>query len=1335
MRKRKIFLKFIIIFFVICPVAITVLYRYTTVVDASVLRLINHFVKEQAVRVNFQRLSGNLIGDVRIDNLSIISDTDTLSSSRVELDYSLLDILRKRFIINKLTFLHLSATVDLESNNAAPPDTAGLILDSLIARYNMDHYPIISVDRLEIQNGKIRLRKKSGDEHIDQINFALQVYLSPQKINVQPEKISARWQNRDIVLDNLTFDLHGNTRQLSLNDIDLQLSGLTLRGRGEVTVRPDLFFDFNLDTTAIDIARVKKFLPEIPVSDGRVKISAEISGKPDDFTGSVLASGRFDQLELGHLTAKIRQKSREIRITGFEMDTNFGRLKGAALFSKFRRKRVIGRFSGVNLQTAHFMEIPTNLNGRFNIAFDNYDFPAFTGRGTLGLNASTIGEARVDTVLLKLAAVRGNWVLEKPSHISIGKNSRFDASGSLSNENVLDVQLITEDNDLGEMAGQLGLDGLGGIGSLTLNLNGPLDDPSLVGSVLIDSLSYDNTVVYGIDGGVDVSNIVKNRQGHFNLELATGYVGDVFLTSGEIQLLFDGNRITLEPFQFFSEENSIQSAGYLDLKDSLLSLSLSDFRLEYENYLIRNDEPIQLRLQNNNKLQVDNFSLIAADSGRMDIAGKIFLNEGDSELNLRLQNILLDPFNQYLYWKHRLTGFVEAEMDLYGEISNPEIDLSLSMNELKIDENEIGTAIGDFSIADRQLAVNVLSFEGKDGSYFDINGSVDINLGEAGKTSEIKLNEDIPLDLNIVYGDLQLGNYDFLYPTTYPIQGQVTGRLDLSGSWQNPRGELSLEGKNLLFADYGLPRVKLSSQLQKDKMILLDSEVNFLNTDVKIHGEKNIRWNPDHPDSLFADKYFELYAEINEDSVNFLNAVNPNLERLIGDIRVKARLVGDYDRPEIKQLDVEIGDGALYLSKLENGIKKVNASAHMEDHRLIIDKLTARSPRQNGGGNFLSKWFRALKSLVFRTSEHGEIVASGYVDLEDVFRPRVNMAVELDNAYFNYFLENTEVIVKSKNITVTGRDTILVAGDAVISEGDIELDFVESEKNLLFETTIREDPPFVIYNLNLDILPNFHVRSFETLNSFDLKLSGNLRVISEPRSELEMYGTLETSGVYFIQGEDFQIESGQINFINPKELPEINLTARTQKRDQVNNEELVFLLKVHGKIDAPEKDIIVQDAQGNTLQYDVKDQLALLLFGMRFDQLSRSSADQLLLERGEQVLTQAVISTIEREARGVTGLDEIRLESQDSFFKNRLNQPSTLALGKYLTPNLYLEYRSQLASTGLGNVPAPSLSWEAGNQIYLQYRLNRHWSFSSFYQKTLEGDDKVQFDINWRIGF
>jgi hypothetical protein len=151
--------------------------------------------------------------------------------------------------------------------------------------------------------------------------------------------------------------------------------------------------------------------------------------------------------------------------------------------------------------------------------------------------------------------------------------------------------------------------------------------------------------------------------------------------------------------------------------------------------------------------------------------------------------------------------------------------------------------------------------------------------------------------------------------------------------------------------------------------------------------------------------------------------------------------------------------------------------------------------------------------------------------------------------------------------------------------------------------------------------------------------------------------------------------------------------------------------------------------------------MALLIFGVRFQELS-GLGQSAFLQKGEEVLAQTLINQLETEARYFTGLDRIRISSQEAdedyigIPEDENNQVQTLALGKYIAPNLYLEYQTKLSYVpGLASFPKPSLAWESGNQIYLKYRISKNWSLSSFYQKTLRGNDKVQFDVNWQLDF
>jgi len=228
------------------------------------------------------------------------------------------------------------------------------------------------------------------------------------------------------------------------------------------------------------------------------------------------------------------------------------------------------------------------------------------------------------------------------------------------------------------------------------------------------------------------------------------------------------------------------------------------------------------------------------------------------------------------------------------------------------------------------------------------------------------------------------------------------------------------------------------------------------------------------------------------------------------------------------------------------------------------------------------------------------------------------------------------------------------------------------------------------------------------------------------------------SSTYF-QFEEFSVRNGRIEFVNPKELPILNIYAEKKKYGNL------FQLHVEGSLNNPVKEIRIYDLQNRQdithLYPETKDQISLLLFGMTFNEIG-GSAGNVALDKSQEVISEALISKIEQEARRFIGLDEIRVESEGGlidFTNLRLNQMSknsAISLGKYLMPNLYIEYKTQLGSSGVssvGGASAPKLDYEVGNQVYLEYRINRNWSVSSFYAKQLY--DKFKIDISWRYTF
>lgn len=1300
------------------------LYRYTQVVDRAVVSVVNRLAGE-GIHVSYADLSGNLFGRIRIDQPQVVFGDDTLRATRLDLDYSLLDVAQGRYIVNDLALIDPYLRLSLVPDTADAPDTP-FSFEALSASLDLQSWPDIVIGRLLIDNGRIDIAHGKRVEQFRYLATELEARITPEVVKIEPYYLRGRWINQGVELDDLTFKLTGSAKRITLNQFEANLPGIHLVAHGEWEFQPAPRLLFFADTSHVDVPIIRSLWPELPFETGDVTLYGSVIGTRERFSGELFLGGQLDDIRVERLRSDYSVDGDSVALENLSLRSSVGRLDGRLHMYRDGGNLVNLRFDDLDLEAMHLVATPLRFSGRLESRFTNWRWSDMTGTARGRLTDIVAGPSRIDTLQVAVAIEPRRLVVREGSHVTVAPQSRFDISGTLGKNLDANLSVRTRDNDLGRLTERLGLAGWKGVGALRVDVSGPIGDPSIAGTVEIDSLLYGSTVVYGIYGSADVGNVATRREGYFDLELATGFVGDLFLTSGLVQMRFQDNRIDLDPLQFYSEENSIVSRGSVVFGETDVTVRLPEFNVSYGAFRVVNEGVPTLRV-GADSLIVESFTLSAGDSGTVLADGYLAFN-GRNRFYAEVTGLPLEPLNQYLYLPYTFGGMVErTELYLGGTMDEPEADLITVLERLSLDDLPIGRLVSDVSLRDQALAVNTINFEGRSDSYFTVNGTVNLLLA-AGADSAMGLTET-PLSLNVVFGGINLQDYSAFYDVNYPIEGELEGRIDLSGDVRNPRGQITFQGRDLRFQDYDFPSLSVDGRLQSDRILIDLARVNFEDTDVMLNGEKPIAWDPENLGNLLDDRRFRLRASIREDSLNFLGSVNPELERLTGDIQVSALLEGTFDDPVLSEATASVVDGTLYLSKLENSIQEVQLAAHMEGDWLVIDEMTARSPKEDLARNFFQRMINRITRTFFPQKEKGEIRVAGRIRLDDVIRPRLDLRVDLDEAYFNYFLENTRVVVSSSDLTVTGRDTLLVAGDITVEEGDLTLDFVESEKNLLFSPTVRESPPFLSYDLDVDILPNFFVRSEDALNNFDIKLSGDVRVRQEPRSVLEIYGFLETTGKYYVQGEEFSIQSGKIDFIDPKALPELNIFAQTQKNG------LTFRLNVRGPLDAPDKELTILDDNGNLLPYpDVKDQMALLLFGVEFDQLA-AGTDSLLLQKGDQILTQALVSKIEQEARSFTGLDQVRLQNQDSFFSNRLNRPASLALGKYLTPNLYLEYNSQLGSSGLGNIPAPQLSWEAGSRVFLQYRLDRNWSFSSIYEKTEEGNDRVKLDINWEIEF
>ena len=1340
--KRK-FLKFFLVAFLsvlILLAVLALLYTYTPVVDRGLEKTINQLVGPE-VSFHYRKIEGNLLRFIRLKDVEVTFDGGKANIPEMVLRYDAIALTGSKIRIDYL-FLQSPSIQFMEKSvkdtlpTASPPPQP---LDSLFHPIDLSGLPEIYLRKLVIRDGKITIGTEKTENRIEKINLELNAHLNDRKVEAQVRYLRAEDVLRDIRLKEATFHLLGNPKRVTLNQLELFVDNSRLIGHGELELQPHFRFLLFADTSQINVALLRKFLPDFPYRRGFVRFAGNYIGNPNYFNGEFFVTGRLDSLQFRQIRFRYAYKRGEIFLKQLRFSTNFGRVQGEAQISPVGKNSVNLHFRRINLKKIGIFPASTQINGWVRLNFNTWNFSRNSGLGRILLHDVVIDSSRIDTVWLKVRLQRGNWEMQKGSRLVLQKQSQFFLEGTFSRHHRLRARLFTDDNSLDTLAQRLRIPGLGGTGSLELTMEGYYANPSVGGYFLLDSLRYQDVVSYGVEGQFRVEHIARERIGYFNLELSSGLVAGVELTDGDVQLKIARDTVRIDTLAFYNGDNFVLARGRIARISNRLDLRFHEFSTQYGNYVLQAQDTLEA-VFTGDSLIIENFLLNAPGKGEIEARGLVAFT-GNSELGIYLKNIQLEPFNQFLQLPVKVQGSTEISLIFYGNPQQPEVETELELNHLVLNADTVGNFAAELVYLNRHLEVRKLRITQSDSAFLNVSGMFAFHQFPPGENFRWTSQDSLEINLNL--HQVALRRLPLLRRFHFPFQGEFSGTMELHGPVTAPLGVFSITASQIRYQDYRLPFVKLEGRISPRDVILDYARINMQGSLITARGRKPILWDPNNPEHILQDQRFMVYFRVQEDSINFLNVLSPEVDLLTGDIQVEGTILGTFQKYAWTKGKVTVHQGTLYLSKVENPLTALEVEGEVNNGVLRLTHargfLRETEPERNFFRAFLHRLFLPVRRLFRPAGDRGEVLISGTVDLNDLAWPRLNLQVRARSAYVNYFIENASLMFSTKNLTITGQDTILVAGDVEVEKALVELDIAESEKNLLLSPTIREIPPYMRYRVNLSIPGNFYVRSESPFNSFEIQLAGDLKIFQEPNQLMEMYGNLDVLGGKYFQFEEFNVSSGRIEFVNPKELPQLDLRAEKRKYNYI------FELHVSGKLNNPVKEIRIFDLKtGEDVTHlfpETKDKIALLLFGVTFNQLT-SSAGSVILEKGQEVINQALISQIEREARHFIGLDQVRLETQEGLidFKNRrLNrslEDASLSLGKYLTPKLYLEYKTRLASAGLpglGQIPAPRISWEAGNQIYLEYRINRNWSVSTYYEKS--ENDKIKIEINWRHSF
>jgi translocation and assembly module TamB len=467
------------------------------------------------------------------------------------------------------------------------------------------------------------------------------------------------------------------------------------------------------------------------------------------------------------------------------------------------------------------------------------------------------------------------------------------------------------------------------------------------------------------------------------------------------------------------------------------------------------------------------------------------------------------------------------------------------------------------------------------------------------------------------------------------VEGRLDGELNLQGPIDALRGQAQIrlkQGLITVHADDGTLPLEL-----RDGTVDIDIAPDRNSAKLKLKAGKASIDAQAASGSLAAgaDSRFKgnLHAEIPQ--LSQLSLLLPGLSKVEGRLDLRARLAGTLNKPEI-----------------EGSLKLAEASAEVPQLGLTLEKahLTAK----NQGTERI-----VLQGEV--SSGSGRLDLNGELSLD----PAKGWPLKLDASGNNIQiarLPEAEILASPDlNIRYANR-ALDIKGSVKIPQASIEIRELPKQAVSVSddEVIVGDDRTSRVADPLLDITSRVTVELGKKVRfkgfGLNTRIQGSVELQGSEGKNLAQGALSLLEGSYKAYGQDLTIERGRLLFNGPPHNPDLDINATRLSLD----ESVTATLTVSGNLRKPLANVSSTPAlpDGEALSY--------LLTGRGLDEKSPATITMLRLAAASTGLEKSQ-EILDRVAAGV-GVDEIRIQEGSTL------EDTSLLLGKYLSPDLYVSY-------------------------------------------------------------
>jgi autotransporter translocation and assembly factor TamB len=710
------------------------------------------------------------VDEIQGDSLALLLHIDTV---RIEYDW--------RKLIGRQWHFERATLAGIQGVYRVPPDgrPTWLPAPDPEAEPKPLRLPLLEVRDIQIRN--VAWDMYGGDSVFASLeNFTGSLDISDQRISVGSEFTHLVWNGKPAAhFDTVRAELVGFGKEWFAENILVRLDSTRITGRAHLDVdsSTDVSATLHLDPARWnDISRfARAHLP------GGGKVAVELNYHAGVVRGRGTINGTILDRKLDGLGVDFRFQDGVI-----SFDTLFGRALGAHFEGSGEldiKARPIAyglqaELADFNLRELVFGALESDLAGTFIVAGVGTTSEDLRVNVTAYEAGGFLGPLEFDSATGLLTVNTDSLYLE-PGFSAKYLDMDVDLAGKLDLNGDMDVAGHVSIDNVERVVTFLGYPGAHGRADGTFILSQSTTDPALDFGIRLDSVHYKAVHVPAGHVRAHLTHAFSAADGRVKADFAPLVLGDLETDSGFVSIRWKPDALIFDTTRLFLHGDTLGATARLSTVNRSLTVQTLGATLLGRPIGLPWDAELTL---GPDTLYVHNVSLVQ-DAGSMTVNGWMVYGE-QMGLQAVTADVRLGPWLSLTHPDIPLDGYLFAELNIGGTVSQPDIAYRLRLQDASYTNYPLGDLVAGGSLTRQQVVLDSVILRSGIAEYMG-SGVVPLHTDTGGWS--LDRNGELDFKLKVEGGGMRLAG--LFLPEVETLEGDVSGNMIIGGSLYDPQFE------------------------------------------------------------------------------------------------------------------------------------------------------------------------------------------------------------------------------------------------------------------------------------------------------------------------------------------------------------------------------------------------------------------------------------------------------------------------------------------------------------------------------------------------------------------